>query len=101
MNADPVNDVEQVCAQLSHEGIPVTFAAVATRVGLSKATLYRRTELRSIVQEHRTHDREAHTLTGLVAQLDQLRHGLEAVAAKVRHHEELLRDLQRRSKKTK
>ncbi len=101
MTATLVNRVEQVCAQLTDQGVPVTFAAVAARSGLSKATLYRRVELRSIVEEHRARDREAHTLTGVVVQLDQLRQGLEAVAAKVRHHEELLRDLQRRAKKTK
>lgn len=100
MSAD-VTRVERACAQMTDEGTPITFAEVAARVGLSKATLYRRAELRSIVQEHRAHDREAHTLTGLVVELDQLRHGLEAVAAKVRHHEEVLRQLQRRPKKAK
>jgi hypothetical protein len=101
MSADLVARVERTCAKISEEGSPVTFAEVAIRVGLSKATLYRRAELRSIVEEHRTHDREAHTLTGLVVELDHLRLGLEAVAAKVRHHEEVLRGLQRRAKKTK
>ena len=101
MTGDLVHRVERACAQLVDQGAPVTFAAVAADVGLSKATLYRRPELRAIVEEHRTRDRDAHTLTGLVVELDQLRHGLEAVAAKVRRHEELLRDLQRRSKKTK
>jgi len=100
MSADLVLRVERACAQLSDEGVPVTFAAVAARVGISKATLYRRPELRTAVEEHRTHDREAHTLTGLVVEIDQLRQGLEAVAAKVRHHEELLRGLQRRAKMT-
>jgi transposase-like protein len=101
MSADLVARVERACAKISEEGAPVTFAEVASRVGISKATLYRRSELRSIVEEHRTHDREAHTLTGLVVELDQLRQGLEAVAAKVRHHEELLRGLQRRPRKSK
>lgn len=101
MTGDLVNRVELACTKRTDQGVPVTFAAVAADVGLSKATLYRRPELRAIVEEHRTRDRDAHTLTGLVVELDQLRHGLEAVAAKVRRHEELLRDLQRRSKKTK
>ena len=101
MSAELVTRVERACAQLSDEGAPVTFAEVAARVGLSKATLYRRAELRSIVEEHRAHDREAHTLTGLVVELDQLRQGLEAVAARVRHLEEVLRVLQRRAMKTK
>ncbi len=101
MTADLVNRVEQACAQLIEQHVPVTFAEVATRAQTSKATLYRKTELRSIIEEHRTRDREAHTLSGLVIELDQLRRGLEAVAARVRHQEELLRDLQRRTSKTR
>ncbi len=101
MNAQLIARVEQACAQISDVGSPLTFAAVAARVGISKATLYRRPELRAVIEEHRRRGREAHTLTGLVVELDQLRHGLEAVAAKVRRHEEVLRDLQRRSKRTK
>lgn len=97
MSSDLVTCVEQACTQMTDEGSTITFAEVASRVGLSKATLYRRAELRSIVEEHRARDRDAHTLSGLVIELDQLRQGLEAVAAKVRRHEELLRQLQRRT----
>jgi hypothetical protein len=95
MSAELVARVEQVCAELLDQRSPITFAEVAARTETSKATLYRRTELRSIIEEHRTRDREAHTLSGLVVQIDQLRHGLEAVAARVRRHEELLRSLRR------
>jgi DNA-binding Lrp family transcriptional regulator len=101
MNTDLIARVERACVNINEEHSPVTFAEVAARVGTSKATLYRRAELRSIIEEHRTHNREAHTLTGLVVELDQLRHALEAVAAKVRHHEEVLRNLQRRANTTK
>lgn len=101
MSAELVDRVEQACAEIGDAGAALTFAAVAERVGVSKATLYRRPELRAVIEEHRSRGREAHTLTGLVVELDQLRHGLEAVAAKVRRHEEVLRDLQRRSKRTK
>ena len=96
MNSSLVAQVELACAAIIDEGVPLTFAEVAARAGTSKATLYRRAELRSIIEEHRHHDREAHTLTGLVVELDQLRQGLEAVAAKVRRHEEIIRSLQRR-----
>ena len=47
------------------------------------------------MEEHRQHTREALTLTGLAVQLDQLRAGMEAVAANVRRHEEELRKLRR------
>jgi AcrR family transcriptional regulator len=100
MSAPLVAQVERACATIIDEGIPLTFAEVAKRAGTSKATLYRRDELRSIIEEHRRQS-EPHTLTGLVVEVDQLRQGLEAVAAKVRRHEEILRSLQRRTNKTK
>ena len=100
MNAPLVTRVERACAAIVDEGAALTFAEVATRAGTSKATLYRRAELRSIVEEHRSRNREAHTLTALVVELDHLRLGLEAVAAKVRRHEEMLRSLQRRADRT-
>lgn len=85
--------VEQCCDALSNEGNTITFAAVAERVGISKATLYRRPELRAIIEEHRARERDAHSLSGIVVELDHLRQGLEAVAAKVRRHEEEIRKL--------
>ncbi len=101
MNEEVTIRVESACAELVEAGNPITFTAVAARAGLAKATLYRRPELRAIVEEHRISDREAHTLTGLVVELDQLRQGLEAVAARVRRHEEELRTLRRRPSKSK
>ncbi len=87
--------VEQVCRELAATSAPITFSAVADRAGIGRATLYRRPELRAVVEEHRQHTREALTLTGLAVQLDQLRAGMEAVAANVRRHEEELRKLRR------
>lgn len=88
--------VEQACAELAAAGAEITFDAVAARAGVGRATLYRRPELRALVEEHRLRGREADTLSGLAVQLDQLRAGLEALAAKVRRHEEALRRLERR-----
>jgi hypothetical protein len=98
MSADLTTRVESACAQLVDACAPVTFIAVAARTGIAKATLYRRAELRAIVEERRIASREAHTLSGIVVELDQLRQGLEAVAVKVRRHEEELRTLRRRKK---
>jgi hypothetical protein len=95
MTDDLAVRVEQACQQLLTTGAEVTFAEVATRVGIGRATLYRRPELRAIVEEHRHRGRDALTLTGLQVQIDQLRAALEAVAAKARRHEEELRRLKR------
>lgn len=97
MTADqlPVR-VEQACHDLLTAGADITFAEVATRAGVARATLYRRPELRAIVEEHRRAGRHALTLTGLQVQIDQLRATLEAVATNVRRHEEHLRRINRR-----
>lgn len=92
---DRIGRVERASAELAAAGEPVTFAAVAARSGLGRTTLYRRRDLRALVEEHRLRTRDANTLSGLTVQVDQLRHGVEALAAKVRSHEEILRVLQR------
>jgi AcrR family transcriptional regulator len=97
---EPAVRVEQACRHLLITGDDVTFDAVAAHAGIGRATLYRRPELRAIVEEHRQRGREALTLTGLQVQIDQLRAALEAVAANTRRHEEQLRKLHR-SKRAK
>jgi len=92
---DEVSPVEAACAQLAAAGQPVTFAEVAARAQISRTTLYRRADLRAVIEEHRARGRDATTLSGLAVQIDQLRRSLEAVAAKVRRHEETLRRLER------
>jgi hypothetical protein len=93
MSDTDVERVERACAQVVEAGKQITFTAVAARAGIGRATLYRRPELRALVDEHRARGREARTLTGLAAEVDGLRSGLEAVAAKVRRHDEALRRL--------
>ena len=99
MPADQQHDelarVEAACAELAAAGQPVTFSQVAARAGISRTTLYRRADLRAIIEEHQAYGRDATTLTGLAIQIDQLRRSLEAVAAKVRRHEETIRRLER------
>jgi AcrR family transcriptional regulator len=96
MTTDLAHRVEQACRDLLAEGQPITFPDVATRAGTGRTTLYRHPELRALVEEHRQRERDALTLTGLAVQIDQLRATLEALAAKVRRHEEQLRQLSRR-----
>ena len=86
--------VESACAALAAAGQPVTFTEVAARAGISRTTLYRRADLRAVIDEHRARGRDATTLSGLAVQIDQLRRSLEAVAASVRRHEEKLSRLE-------
>lgn len=96
MTRDDLSRVEAACLELAKTGQPITFAAVARHAHLGRATLYRRPELRAVVEEHRSRAREAHTLSGLTTEVQRLRTGLEALAAKLRRHEEILRGLTRR-----
>ena len=96
---DEVSRVEAACAELAAAGQPVTFREVAARAHISRTTLYRRADLRAVVDDHRARGRDATTLSGLTVQVDQLRRGLEAVAARVRRHEETIRRLERARRK--
>jgi hypothetical protein len=87
--------VEDACAAIILAGQPVTFDEVAARTRLGRATLYRSGELRAIIEEHRAHGREAHTLSGLSTEIAHLRTALNAIAATVRRHEEELRRLRK------
>lgn len=101
MNTTLATRVEQACHELSVAGQPITFGAVAEHAGIGRATLYRRPELRALIEEHRQREHDALTLTGLTVQIDQLRNALEAVAANVRRHEEQLRRLTRTTQNSK
>jgi hypothetical protein len=98
MSADLTARIEQACAELPYVGAPVTFTAVAARAGIAKVTLFRRPELGAIVEEQPIGSREAHTLSGLVVEIDHQRQGLQAFAARIRRHHEELRTLRRRKK---
>ena len=92
-DANTLNRVERACAQLHRDGQPVTFTAVAARTGLGRTTLYRDPTLRAVIDEHRHRTAASGTLTGLTDEIATLRTALEALADKVRRHEEQLRRL--------
>jgi len=98
---DELARVEAACAELAAAGQPVTFAEIADRARISRTTLYRRPDLRAVIDEHRARGHDATTLTGLTVQIDQLRRSLEALAAKVRRHEETIRRLERARREPK
>ncbi len=94
MSAETLSRVERACAQLVRAREPITFVAVAERTGIGRATLYRDPTLRALVTEHRSHGREAHTLSGLASEVAELRTSVEAIATTVRRHDERLRRLE-------
>ena len=96
---DAITRAEQACSKLAADGQPVTFTAVAALAQISRATLYRDPALRALVDEHRHHAADANSLTGLAADITALRTALEAVAGRVRRHEEQLRQLNRRERR--
>jgi hypothetical protein len=85
--------VERVCTELATSGQPITFTVVAAQAEVSRATLYRDPQLRAIVDEHRTRQTDARTLTGLATEVAHLRTAVEALAEGVKRHEEQLRKI--------
>jgi hypothetical protein len=92
-DTNTLNRVERACAQLRHEGHPVTFTAVAARTGLGRSTLYRDPTVRAVIETHRQRTADGGTIAGLTDEIATLRTALDALAAKVRHHDEQLRRL--------
>jgi hypothetical protein len=85
--------VERTCTELLQRGEPVTFTTVAATAGISRTSLYRDPTLRSLVEEHRLHSHDPRTMTGLASEIGHLRTAVEALAERVRRHEEQLRRL--------
>ncbi len=80
---------------LVDEGKLVSFVEVARRTGITRNSLYRNEELRATVEEYRSISREAHTFSGLSAEVGHLRTAVEVLADNVRRHEEQIRRLNR------
>ncbi|HEY1442113.1 MAG TPA: hypothetical protein VGF65_15120 [Mycobacterium sp.] len=89
--------VEQVCTELATSGHPITFTAVAEQARIGRATLYRDPQLRAVIDEHRTRQTNARTLTGLATEVAHLRTVVETLAASVTRHEEQIRRLTRKT----
>jgi hypothetical protein len=97
-STNTLNRVERACAQLQHDGQPVTFTAVAAATGLGRSTLYRDPTLRAVIDQHRHRAASNGTLTGLTDEIATLRTAVEAIADRVRKHEEQLRRLTARDR---
>jgi hypothetical protein len=96
-STDALTRVERTCAELNAGGHAVTFSGIAARTGLGRTTLYRNPALRALVEHHRNQAAPASSLSRLAADIATLTTALEAIAARVRQHEEQLRRLDRHS----
>ena len=92
-DTNTLKQVERACAQLRQEGHTATFTAVATITGLGRSTLYRDPTIRAIIEQHRHRSADSGSVTGLTDEIATLRTALDALAEKVRRHEEQLRRL--------
>ncbi len=93
MNTAPIDRVRAACEQLLADGRDVTFTAVAQQARISRATCYRDRDLRTVIDTYRARHGHLLTITGLADRIDNLNQALDAVAAKVRRHEEEIRTL--------
>lgn len=90
-----LNQVERACDDLARDGLPVTFAAVATRTGMARSTLYRNQALRRLIEHHRRSEADG-TITALTDEIATLRNAVETLAGKVRSHDTQIRRLSQR-----
>ncbi len=97
-NTSTLNRVERTCIELRHDGKDVTFTAVAARTGLGRSTLYRDSTIRAVIEEHRHRTATGGTLAALTDEIATLRAAIDALATRVRRHEEQLRRLEPRKR---
>lgn len=90
----PLNRVERACTELRRDNEPITFTAVATYAELSRSTPYRNPALRAVVDHHRG-DTSDGTISAITDEITTLRTAVNALAARVRTHDEQLRRLTR------
>ena len=96
---DNLAKVEEACTTLRSQRQSITFTAIAENTGISRTTLYRNPTIRAIIEEHHSQNiDDPRTITGLTSEIDHLRTALEALAARIRHQEERIRQLEQTRK---
>ena len=92
-NTNTLKQVERACAQLDHDGHTVTFTAIADLTGLGRSSLYRDPTIRAVIEQHRHRTADSGSIAGLTDQIATLHAAVDALAEKVRRHDEQLRRL--------
>ncbi len=92
-NTNTLNQVERACAQLHQHGHSITFTAVADLTGVGRSSLYRDPTIRAVIEQHRHRSADNGSITGLTDEIATLRAAVDALADKVRRHDEQLRRL--------
>ena len=96
MTSTTLHQIERACADLARDGHPITIAAVASHAGISRSTIYRNPELRTIIEHHRETAPDG-GITAITDELATLRQAVQILADTVRHHDAQLRRLTRDS----
>ena len=94
MTSPTLNQVERACIDLARDGHPITIAAVADRAGISRSTIYRNTDLRTII-EHQQRTAPDGSIIAITDELATLRQTVQTLANTVRQHDAQLRRLTR------
>jgi len=94
MTSTTLNQIERACAGLARDKHPITIAAVADRVDISRSTIYRNPELRAIIEHHRQATPDS-GITAITDELATLRRAVQTLADTVRRHDAQLQNLAR------
>lgn len=94
MTSTTLNQIERACADLARNSRSITIAAVAEHAGISRSTIYRNPELRTVIEHHREAAPDG-SITAITDELATLRQAVQTLADTVRHHDAQLRRLTR------
>lgn len=94
MTSPTLNQIERACIDLAREGHAITVTAVADRAGISRSTIYRNTDLRTII-EHQQRTTPDGSIIAITDELTTLRQTVQTLADTVRQHDAQLRRLTR------
>ncbi|MGG5176036.1 helix-turn-helix domain-containing protein [Pseudarthrobacter sp. J1763] len=100
MNTEPLNEqLETALRQLTSQGARISFTAIAAQLGIPRSSLYRNPVARELIHQRIT-ETHADAEKNMAADVNRLRLLIDTLAARVRNHEERLRQLERRPHST-